>query len=417
MFESIGLNKPVLALSVARMADALGNSILIVIIPIYISKLPKQYFHMALPVLVGLLISAYGLINSLLQPFAGAISDRLNKRKLLIQIGLAIIGVSTILFIYAGNFLSLFLLRSLQGVGVALTIPASLSLMSAITEKRTRGGSMGIYSTFRMIGFSIGPVIGGYLLTRYGFNTAFVVGAIFVALAMIMVQAWVRDVEDEEPAETDPKSIKSRFRIFDLSLLNSGILSASLATFLMAAAFSMVVTLENEFNARLDITAFGFGVAFSMLMVGRLVTQIPLGHYSDKVGRKVVLLGGLLLMAPATALLGEVTALWQLIVLRILQGVAAGAIAAPAFAVGADLSKSGGAGRQMSVITMGFGLGIALGPLLAGVLAVIAFEVPFFTLAVLLIIGALVVYRYMPETITGGHVVFSESGRRMVSKT
>ena len=416
MFESIGLNKSVLALSVARMADALGNSILIVIIPIYISKLPKQYFHMALPILVGLLISAYGLINSLLQPFAGALSDRLNKRKLLIQIGLAIIGISTILFIYAGNFLSLFLLRSLQGVGVALTIPASLSLMSAITEKRSRGGSMGIYSTFRMIGFSIGPVIGGYLQTRYGFNTAFVVGSIFVALAMIMVQAWVRDVE-EEVSSDDTSSVKNRFRIFDLSLLTPGILSASLATFLMAAAFSMVVTLENEFNSRLDITAFGFGVAFSMLMAGRLVTQIPLGHYSDKVGRKIVLLGGLLLMAPATALLGEVTALWQLIVLRILQGVAAGAIAAPAFALGADLSKSGGTGRQMSVITMGFGLGIAIGPLLAGVLAVISFEVPFFTLAGLLIIGSWIVYRYMPETMTGRHVVFSESGRRAVSKT
>ena len=153
MLESIGLNKSVLALSVARMADALGNSILIVIIPIYVSKLPKTYFHLALPVLVGLLISAYGLINSLLQPFMGALSDSLNRRKLLIQVGLAIIGVSTILFIYSGNFLSLFLLRMLQGVGVALTIPASLSLMSAITEKKTRGGSMGIYSTFRMIGF------------------------------------------------------------------------------------------------------------------------------------------------------------------------------------------------------------------------------------------------------------------------
>lgn len=416
MLESIGLNRSVLALSVARMADALGNSILIVIIPIYISKLPKTYFHLALPVLVGLLISAYGLINSLLQPFMGALSDKLNRRKLLIQIGLAIIGVSTILFIYAGNFLSLFLLRTFQGVGVALTIPASLSLMAAITEKKTRGGSMGIYSTFRMIGFSIGPVIGGFLQTRYGFNTAFVVGALFIALAMVMVQAWVRDVEEEESSETTT-SVKSRFRIFDLSLLNPGILSASLSTFLMAAAFSMVVTLENEFNARLDITSFGFGIAFSMLMVGRLVTQIPLGHYSDKVGRKIVMLGGLLFMAPVTALLGEVTSLWQLIVLRILQGVAAGAVAAPAFAVGADLSKSGGTGRQMSVITMGFGLGIALGPLLAGVLDLISFEVPFFTLACLLVLGSWIVYQYMPETVTGQHVVFTKSSRRAVSKT
>jgi MFS family permease len=40
----------------------------------------------------------------------------------------------------------------------------------------------------------------------------------------------------------------------------------------------------------------------------------------------------------------------------------------------ADLSKGGGEGRQMSIITMGFGLGIALGPLIAGILAVYSSE-------------------------------------------
>ena len=43
----------------------------------------------------------------------------------------------------------------------------------------------------------------------------------------------------------------------------------------------------------------------------------------------------------------------------------------------ADLSQAGGEGRQMSVITMGFSLGLAAGPLLAGLLAVFFFELPF----------------------------------------
>lgn len=53
----------------------------------------------------------------------------------------------------------------------------------------------------------------------------------------------------------------------------------------------------------------------------------------------------------------------------------------------------------MSIITMGFGLGIALGPLLAGILAMVFFEFPFLVGGFLSLLGAGVVYRYAPETV------------------
>lgn len=359
--RSFGLNKTVIALSMARMADAMGNSILFILIPLYVAKLPTEHIHLAVPVLVGLLISLFGFIISIFQPLMGALSDKLNRRKLLIQIGLGVIGVSTLFFIFADNFMELLILRTLQGVGVALTIPASLSLMTAITQKNTRGGSMGVFSTFRLIGFAIGPVIGGYLQVHFSFDAAFYTGAGLIFVSMILVQMWVREVE----IDID-KNIARRFKVFDFSLYNPGILSAALATFVMACCFSMVTTLENEFNDRLDMTAIGFSIAFSMLMVGRLIFQVPLGHYSDSYGRKPFIISGLILMAITTILLGEVQSMTQLVILRLVQGIAAAGVAAPAFALAADLSQTGGEGRQMSVITMGFGLGIAVGPLLAG---------------------------------------------------
>lgn len=382
-----------MALSVARMADALGNSILFILIPLYVAKLPSDYIHMAVPVLVGLLISMYGFINSFLQPFMGALVDRLDRRKMLIQLGLAIIGLGTLAFVLASRYVDLFVLRAIQGVGVALTVPASMALMAAITKKETRGGAMGVYSTFRMIGFVLGPIFGGFLQVRFGFNAAFYVGAGFIFLAMLLVQWWVKEVETTET------KISKRFQLFDISLMSPGIISAGIATFTMASAFSMVTTLENEFNSRLDMTAIGFSIAFSMLMVGRLVFQMPLGKLSDFIGRKPLILIGLIVMAPATALLGVVSSLTQLIILRLVQGIAAAGIAAPAFALAADLAKMGGEGRQMSVITMGFGLGIAVGPLLTGLMAVLFFELPFLAIGSLCLIGSWIVYRYMPETI------------------
>jgi len=393
-----------MALSVARLADAMGNSILFILIPLYVAKLPKEHIHFAVPVLVGLLISLYGFITSIFQPLMGALSDKLNKRKSLIQLGLGLIGIGTLLFVFANNFLDLLILRTLQGVGVALTIPASLSLMTAITEKETRGGSMGVFSTFRIIGFAVGPVVGGYLQVHYGFDASFYVGSALIFLSMLLVQIWVREVKIDQK-EKDTK----RLKVFDLSLYGSGILSASLATFVMACCFSMVTTLENQFNARLEMTAIGFSIAFSMLMVGRLISQVPLGHFSDRWRRKPFILVGLIFMGISTIVLGAVQSQLQLIIVRLIQGIAAAGVAAPAFALAADISKKGGEGRQMSVVTMGFGLGIAVGPLLAGLLAVFFFELPFLVIGLGTLLASWIIYYYLPETVQHKATLFSSS--------
>jgi MFS family permease len=393
----------VLALSIARMAEAIGNSILFILLPLYVAKLPSEHLPFSVPVLVGILISIYGFIASIVQPLMGALSDRMGSRKRMIQAGLVLMGGGTLFYIFADQYLDLIVLRSLQGVGVAITIPASMALMTAITKKGTRGGSMGVYSMLRMIGFASGPVIGGFLQTRFGFNTAFYAGSAFVFMGLIMVQIWVRDVRP------DKNVIKERFHIFDRKLFRPGIIAASLSTFVMATSFSMLTTLENEFNRRLAIDAFYFSIAFSSMMVSRIFLQIPLGRLADVFGRKPLIFGGLIVLGITTVLTGEVTTLWQLVAIRMVQGFASAAIAAPALALVADLSEVGGEGRQMSVITTGFGLGIAVGPLLAGILAVVFFELPFLVGGALSFITALVVLRMMPETIEGERVLFKGS--------
>jgi MFS family permease len=392
--DRFGVNRVVLALSVARLGDAIGNSILFIIIPLYVAKLPAPWFPFPEVVLVGLLISLFGLVNSIMQPVMGAVTDRVSRRKPIIQLGLLMVGLSTLAFIVASRFTDLLLIRALQGVGVALTIPASLALMTTATEKQTRGSSMGVYTTMRMVGFAIGPLLGGFLQVHFGFHAAFFAGAAAIALGMIFVQLWVH----EEPADVS-KSNGQPFRIIDPKLLTAGIVGLGFATFVMAGSFSMMTTLEEEFNARLDMTAIGFSIAFSALMISRLIFQLPLGRWSDKIGRKPLIIGGLLLMVPSTILLGFATSATQLTIIRLLQGLASAGVAAPAFALAADLSTGGSEGRQLSIVTMGFGLGIALGPLLAGVLAVVFFELPFLVGGLMSLLGAWIVYRYVPESI------------------
>jgi len=393
--EHLGANRVVVALSTARLADAFGNSILFVVLPLYVAKIPAPRFHLPLEVLVGLLISTYGILTSLFQPLLGAVSDHFGRRKPVILGGLFLMGIGTLGFVSAHHFTDLLLLRMLQGIGVAATVPASLALMTAVTTQERRGGAMGIYTTMRMTGFAVGPIVGGALVTRFGFNTTFLTGAGSIFLSFVLVALWVRERRVAKTAHNP----RPRFRVFDRSLVTPGMLGVASATFFMACSFVLMATLENEFNRRLHETAVGFGIAFSAVMVARLLFQVPLGRLSDHIGRKPLILAGLAVMAPATGLLGLAGSTTQLTLLRVVQGLGSAGVAAPAFALAGDLAKSGGEGRQLSLVTMGFGLGIAVGPLLAGLLAVVFFQLPFIVGGALLLVGGWIVYRFVPETV------------------
>ncbi len=423
--RKLGISDTVLALSVARFGDALGNSILFVIIPLFVAKLPAPLFPLATASRIGVLISIYGLVNAFLQPVMGGLGDRLGRHKTLVLFGLAVMAAGTFGFALAGRFLGLVLLRGFQGVGLALTVPASLALMAGSTRRETRGLSMGTYTTFRMAGFSIGPLLGGLLYDHISFNASFFVGGAFIFLGFLMVLKLVKDGDSggRRPAgggdQADQGSRAGgtfgrraspapRVRIIDLSLISSTIAAAGFATLAMAIAFSMVITLENQINARIGQSASTFGLAFSAMMASRLVFQIPLGRLSDRIGRKPPITAGLLLMAPVTVGLSFAGSTLTLVGLQILQGLGAAAIAAPAFALAGDLSASGQEGRKASIVTMGFGLGIAVGPLIAGFLGAVDFHLPFYIGGALLGTAAAGILRFAKETV--------ENPRRLSSR-
>lgn len=389
--KHLGANRAVLAISLARMGDGVGNSVLLVTLPLYVAEVPSPW-ALPTPVLVGILISAFGLVSSAVQPLAGAWVDRFGRRKAAILAGLGLMALCTLAFLGTGSYTSLALLRVAQGIGFAVTLPASLAILKSGTEPHTRGGAMGVFTTFRMIGFAAGPLLGGFLQSRYGFAAAFVGATVAILVGMAAVQLWVREPEDTPGPE-------ARFEVFDRSWLEPGLLPLGFATFVMASNVAMMTALENGFNERLGQTALGFGVAFSALPLTRVLLQAPLGRLSDHVGRKPLVLAGLLLLAPATVALGHAATTLQLTAVRLVQGLATAAIAAPAFALAADLAAAGREARQMSLLTTGFALGIAVGPLLAGLLAVHSFELPFWFGGALTLVVTAVVWRAAPETV------------------
>lgn len=386
--EGIGANRAVLALSLGRMGDAIGNSLLFVVIPLYVAALPSRLLDLPQEVRTGIILSLFGLLLGILQPFGGLVVDRVGRRKPFIVGGLVMLALATLSYVFVGQYDQMLLSRTLQGLAAAITVPATLALMANVSRQGTRGGSMGVYSSLRVAGLAVGPLLGGFLHDHFGFNAVFYAGTGFVLLGALTVQLIVEEVPAPNPDAELPS-----FR----DQLTPAMIALGLATFAMASAFALLSSLENQVNDRLQGTALTFGIAFSALMVSRLALQVPLGRWSDRAGRKPFIVAGLLLMTAATIPMGWVTANWQLIGLRIVQGVASAAIAAPVFALAADVSRSGGEGRQMSIVAMGFGLGIALGTLIAGAAAVVSFHLPFIIGGALTLVAAGLVSWLVPR--------------------
>ncbi|OQX00157.1 MAG: MFS transporter [Thiothrix lacustris] len=118
-----------------------------------------------------------------------------------------------------------------------------------------------------------------------------------------------------------------------------------------------------------DSTPFLAGLAIGIYGLSQAIFQIPLGILSDKVGRKPVIIGGLLVFALGSVVAALSQSMWMIVVGRMIQGM--GAVAAPTMALAADLIREENRIRTMGVIGLSIGvsfmLGMIIGPLVSQV--------------------------------------------------
>jgi MFS family permease len=414
-------DRRVLVLAMARMADAVGNSFLIVVLPAYIGaegRVAVEAFTGQLAVagvdvlvvtpalLIGLVLSMFGFLNSFLQPFTGRLSDRAGVRKPFILGGLALLAAASGAYSLVSDYRIVLVLRALQGIGAALTVPATVALVNELGTTDTRGNNFGVFNTFRLIGFGFGPIVAGVVLTRFGFDAAFAVAVVGALVSFVLVE-WL--VEEPPRVEADAGEDLSIAVLGDRSLFDP-VFALGVATVCMGICIAMFATLEATINDRLGQSSVLFGAQFGAVTLANVVFQVPIGDASDTYGRRPFIVAGFVLLIPATLAQGYAPTPATMVLARFVQGVAVAAVFAPSLAVAGDLARAGASGSTLSVLTMGFGLGTAIGPLASGFLVRFGFPVPFAVGSALAALALVLVYTQVRETVENAKSVRAAPG-------
>ncbi|MFF1921051.1 MFS transporter [Streptomyces sp. NPDC058221] len=177
-------------------ADGANRWVVLVVLclSLLLVALDATVLHVAVPAVtedlrpsaVGLLwiVDAYPLVCASLLILFGTLGDRVGRRRVLL-LGYALFGAASAVAAMADSAGVLIAARALLGVGGAMIMPATLSILRQVfPDRRERAMAIGVWSAVAAVGAATGPVIGGFLVEHFWWGSVFLINVPLMALIL-----------------------------------------------------------------------------------------------------------------------------------------------------------------------------------------------------------------------------------------
>ena len=343
----------------------------------------------------GVTLGVTPALTALCSPFWGRIADRFGH-KLMVERALFAFVVVMAGMAFVTAAWHLFALRAALGLFAgygALT----LSMAARSVPRPQMAQAIGLVQTSQRLGPALGPVIGGILAPLVGLRNTFLVSAAFYGLAFLVVLFMYEETSLEVKAR---EGAASRVTFRNIIALENFVL-------LMVVIFGLQMV-DRSFGPVLPLYVAGLGFAadrvpiVSGVLFSALAFAAALGHHVagrllKKMSARVVIAAASVIGAAALAAFATRPPLWALVMTMAVLGGAIGAASTSAYTAAGAVIPAEVHGTGFSILTSASLTGLALSPVVSGLVAARSLRVVFVGGAVTLVILAILVRRVMVE--------------------
>ncbi|MCB1002300.1 MAG: MFS transporter [Acidimicrobiales bacterium] len=149
------------------------------------------------------IVDSYALVFAALLLPAGALGDRFGRKGALL-VGLTVFATASALSAVMGSATGLLAMRAVMGVGAALIMPSTLSLLQSSFPPAERAKAIAVWAGFAGAGGAIGPVMGGFLLEHFWYGSVFFVAVPIAAVAFVASAVLAPRSKEGAGAALDP---------------------------------------------------------------------------------------------------------------------------------------------------------------------------------------------------------------------
>jgi len=358
-----GLPRNVFAIGLVSLLNDASSEIIYPLLPIFLAQSLG-----ATAIEIGTIEGIAESISSLLKLFAGYVSDRFAKRKVLVVAGYSVAALARPLLAFARTWTQVLAIRLTDRVGKGIRTAPRDAMIADTVRVEQRGLAFGFHRAMDHGGAVIGPLV-GYLLvilfvanakspTTGEFSRIFLIASVPAFLAVLVAIFFMR--ESLSHSSTENQVRKLSLRGFD----------SNFKRFLLVLA---LFTLSNSSDSFLILRAMDAGVSVALVPLlwaahhgTKVLSSLLGGDLSDRLGRKRLIVSGWILYAAVYAGFAYATNQASLWILFLVYGIYFGLAEGAEKALVADLVRPEQRGTAYGLYNLAFGITVFPASLLMG---------------------------------------------------